>query len=241
MVTDGTNVVASLCQDIIQASLKETAEYIKSNADKITIGIPEAGLPCMFMLSHGLDFDDEPQLENLLVKKDNWQEFQQVLIRNGITTLYHFTDRTNISSIKKHGGLYSWYYCDKHDITISYPGGDELSRQLDIRYNLQDFVRLSFCNDHPMMWRLQQNGRNLVTLEVKVDVSYFKNTCFSDINATDSDHTHGSNLQDLKRIDFMAVKRKSVSREDADFKTHQAEVLVKTCIPLEYITNINDF
>jgi hypothetical protein len=110
-----------------------------------------------------------------------------------------------------------------------------------MRYNLQDFVRLSFCNDHPMMWRLQQNGRNLVLLQVKIDVSYFEKTCFSDINATDSDHTHGSSLQDLKRIDFRAAKRNYVSKEDADFKTHQAEVLVKTWIPIEYITNINNF
>jgi flagellar biosynthesis GTPase FlhF len=53
------------------------------------------------------------ELENLLDKKHNWQEFQQVLQQNGITTLYHFTDRANIKSIKEHGGLYSWHYCDR--------------------------------------------------------------------------------------------------------------------------------
>ena len=161
--------------------------------------------------------------------------------QNGIKTLYHFTDRSNIKSIKEHGGLYSWHYCDRNNINIPFSGGDTLSRDLDRRYNLQDFVRLSFCNDHPMMWRLQQNGRNLLLLQVKIDVAYFEKTCFSDINATDSEHTHGSNLQDLKRIDFRAVKRNFVSRVDADFKTHQAEVLVKTWIPKEYITNINNF
>ncbi len=181
------------------------------------------------------------ELEKLLVKKHNWQEFQQVLQQNGITTLYHFTDRANIKSIKEHRGLYSWHYCDRNNIDVLYSGGDTLSRQLDMQHNLQDFVRLSFCNDHPMMWRLKQNGRNLVLLQVNIDVSYFEKTCFSDINATDGDHTHGSDLQDLRRIDFKATKRNYVRREDSDFKPHQAEVLVKTWIPIEYITNINNF
>jgi len=180
-------------------------------------------------------------LEQLLTRKQNWQEFQHVLQQNNVMTLYHFTDRANIASIIRYGGLYSWYYCGENDIIIPYPGGDTLSRQLDMRYGLQDYVRLSFCRDHPMRWRLQQNGRNLVLLQVKIDVAYFDSTCFSDINATDSDHTRGSNLQDLRRINFQATNRMYVRRGDIDFRTNQAEVLVKTWIPLEYITNINNF
>ena len=40
-------------------------------------------------------------------KKNNWQEFEQVLKENRITKLYHFTDFDNLESIIKHGGLYS--------------------------------------------------------------------------------------------------------------------------------------
>jgi len=181
------------------------------------------------------------ELENLLVKKQNWQEFQQILQQNGIKTFYHFTDRANVKSIKDHGGLYSWDYCGKHGIDIPYPGGDIQSRQLDIKYKLQDFVRLSFCNDHPMMYRLKQDGRNLVLLTVKPDVAYLANTVFSDINATDSDHSHGKNIEDLKRVNFRATKRNYVRKDDDDFKKHQAEIIVKTWIPIEYIININDF
>jgi hypothetical protein len=177
-------------------------------------------------------------LEALLVRKTNWKQFQEVLHKNGITTLYHFTDIANIDSIKNHGGLYSWSYCDNNGITIPYPGGDTLSRGLDKQYNLQDFVRLSFCNDHPMKWRLEQDGRDLVLLEIKIDVAYFEKTQFSDINATDSVHKHGATLQDLQRINFKATQRNYVSRDDADFKLHQAEMLIKTWIPKRYITNI---
>lgn len=181
------------------------------------------------------------RLKALLNKRSNWRDFQRVLQENGITTFYHFTDFQNLKSIKEQNGLYSWHYADSNGIVINFPGGDTLSRDLDKRYGLQDFVRVSFCTDHPMQYRLEQRGRNLALLKVDIEVAYYENTIFCNINATDSSHQKGNHLEDLERIRFSATKRNFVSREDPDFKHHQAEVLVKTWIPLEHITNINAF
>ncbi len=181
------------------------------------------------------------RLKALLNKRSNWRDFQRVLQENGITTFYHFTDFHNLKSIKEQNGLYSWHYADSNGIVINFPGGDTLSRDLDKRYGLQDFVRVSFCTDHPMQYRLEQRGRNLALLKVDIEVAYYENTIFCNINATDSSHKKGNHLEDLERIRFSATKRNFVSREDPDFKHHQAEVLVKTWIPLEHITNINAF
>lgn len=185
--------------------------------------------------------EKENKLKALLTKKFNWRDFQKVLQENGITAFYHFTDYHNLKSIKENNGLYSWHYADSNGIIINFPGGDTLSRDLDKRYGLQDYVRVSFCTDHPMQYRLQQRGRNLALLEVDIEVAYYENTIFCNINATDSSHKKGKELEDLERIRFSATKRRYVSREDSDFKHHQAEVLVKTWIPLEHITNINNF
>jgi hypothetical protein len=185
--------------------------------------------------------EKENKLKALLTKKFNWREFQRVLQENGIRAFYHFTDYHNLKSIKDNRGLYSWHYADTNGIVINFPGGDTLSRDLDKRYRLQDYVRVSFCTDHPMQYRLQQRGRNLALLEVDIEVAYYENTIFCNINATDSSHKKGKELEDLERIRFSATKRRFVSREDTDFKHHQAEVLVKTWIPLEHITNINAF
>lgn len=185
--------------------------------------------------------EKENKLKALLTKKFNWREFQKVLQENGITAFYHFTDYYNLKSIKENNGLYSWHYADTNGIVINFPGGDTLSRDLDKRYGLQDYVRVSFCTDHPMQYRLQQRGRNLALLEVDIEVAYYENTIFCNINAADSSHKKGKELEDLERIRFSATKRRFVSREDPDFKHHQAEVLVKTWIPLEHITNINKF
>ena len=158
---------------------------------------------------------------------------------NGIQYLYHFTDRRNIPSIKSHGGLFSWYYCKKNNITIPCQGGDYDSQELDKKYGLEDYVRLSFCDDHPMAFRLQQSGSDIVVLKIKVDVALLKDTLFSDINAADKLHTHGGKLEDLKKVNFNATKRNYVRKDDIDFKPHQAEVMVKTFVSKKYIINLD--
>jgi chemotaxis protein histidine kinase CheA len=183
-------------------------------------------------------------LNELLKKKPNWEEFQKVLQDNGITTLYHFTDRANISSIKENGGLYSWSYCNGNGIDIPYPGGDSLSRDLDTRYNLQDYVRASFTRNHPMMYVARNEGRiqNSVILTISLEVAYLGQTRFANMNATRNGHKQGPIIDYLKAIHFETVKSPShFDLEDSEKPYFQAEVLVKTWIPIEYITNINDF
>lgn len=182
---------------------------------------------------------ERQRLEKLSAeRKENWEDFYQVLESNDIRFLYHFTDKRNIPSIKRHGGLFSWHYCETNNINIPRQGGDYDSRELDKKYRLQDYVRLSFCDDHPMKYRLQQSGSDMVVLRIKIDVALLKDTLFSDINAADRLHTHGGSLLDLKRVNFDATKRHFVSKNDEDFKPHQAEVMVKTFVPLKYIVNI---
>ena len=183
-------------------------------------------------------------INRLLNKKTDWQAFQQVLQQNNITSLYHFTDQANIKSIKEHGGLYSWHYCDRNGIIIPYQGGGSLSRDLDKRYSLQDYVRISFTRNHPMMFVAQNEGRikNPVVLTIDLDVCYFQETRFADMNATKTGHSQGKNLEDLKAIHFRTVKQPNHFNLDELEKPYfQAEVLVKTWIPIEYITNINNF
>lgn len=185
---------------------------------------------------------ERKQLEVLSTeRKENWFAFKQVLDNNGIQYLYHFTDRRNIPSIKLHGGLFSWHYCKKNNITIPCQGGDYDSQELDKKYGLEDYVRLSFCNDHPMAYRLQQSGSDIVILKIEVDVALLKGTLFSDINAADKLHTHGGELDDLKRVNFNATKRNYVRKDDDDFKPHQAEVMVKTFVSKKHIVNLDNF
>lgn len=92
-------------------------------------------------------------------------QIQKYLEENDIQVLYHFTNVDNLASIKRSNGLLSWKRC--MDQRIQYRGGgNELSRQLDRRSGFEDYVRLSFCSDHPMKWRLENSGQRLFLFEI---------------------------------------------------------------------------
>ena len=179
-------------------------------------------------------------------KKSNWQEFKAILDQQGIKKLYHFTDRENLESIIKNGGLYSWMDCERKGIKIAKPGGGSMSRQLDSGRNLEDYVRVSFTTQHPMMYVAMREGRisNPVILEIDPEIIYWKGTCYSNMNAT----IHrirpniGDSLPDFKQIHFKSVKvHKHFDLPEEEQPFFQAEVLVKNFIPLEYIKNIGNF
>ena len=179
-------------------------------------------------------------------KKSNWQEFKVVMDEHRITKLYHFTDRDNLESIIKNGGLYSWMDCERKGIKIAKPGGGSVSRQLDSGRNLEDYVRVSFTTQHPMMYVAMREGRisNPVLLEIDPEIIYWKGTCYSNMNAT----IHrikpniGDSLSDFKQIHFQSVKvYKHFDLPEEEQPYFQAEVLVKNFIPLEYIKNIGNF
>ena len=179
-------------------------------------------------------------------KKSNWQEFEQVLNENRITKLYHFTDRDNLESIIKNGGLYSWMDCERKGIKINKPGGSPVSRQLDSGRNLEDYVRVSFTTQHPMMYVAMKDGRisNPVILEIDPEVIYWNETLYANLNA--AKHTIkpiiGPTLSDFKQIHFQSVKvRTHFDLPEEEQPYFQAEVLVKNFIPLEYIKNIGNF
>lgn len=164
-----------------------------------------------------------------------------ILRRHSIGCFYHFTSRKNLASIKKMGGLYSWYYMEQHDIDIPAPGGSDLSRKLDKDKRLADYVRLSFCPSHPMAYRLEQEGEDIVVLKIATDVAVFAETKFSNMNAADSLSYCAKGYAGLKEVDIDATQQQYLTNTDPLFKYMQAEVLVKTHIPAKYILNLDEF
>jgi hypothetical protein len=176
-------------------------------------------------------------------ERKNWADFKKILDEHHITHLYHFTDQDNLESIIRNGGLYSWVDCESKGITIAKPGGDQDSRNLDSRDGLGDYVRVSFTQQHPMMYVAIRDGRisSPVVLEIDPRVIYWTDTLFSDRNATKNGAMKGSTLEDFKRIHFESVKAQRCFDLDPDEQQfYQSEVLVKNFIPLKYITNIGN-
>lgn len=172
--------------------------------------------------------------------KPDWERFREVMAANQIHTLYHFTDRSNLESIKKHGALYSWYHCSTNNISIPIPGGNQLSRDLDTRKGLQDYVRVSFTRCHPMMFVEPIRNRNNVILELETEVVYWKGTKYADKNATRNDVNIGASLKDFNQLRFDLFKGPNhFSLSDNDKPFFQGEILVPNSIPARYIRNLN--
>jgi hypothetical protein len=139
------------------------------------------------------------------------------------------------------GGLFSWEYMVNKDIMISKPGGDNLSRMLDTRYQLQDYVRTSFCRNHPMLHVALNEGRinSPVFLEIDPTVISFADTLFSDMNATRKGHNKGATLKDLKKVKLgICLTKDYFSLSETEKPYFQAEVMVKTFILEKYILNL---
>ena len=174
------------------------------------------------------------------VQRENSQ-ICNLLSENAIYYFYHFTSRKNIASIRRNGGLYSWQYLKSHNIYIPVQGGGELSQGLDQYNGLADYVHLSFCKDHPMAYRHIQNGEDIIVLKISTDVATLEGTKFSDMNAVDSRSRCSLGLRGLSQVNFEATKEKYLRNDDPLFKYKQAEILVKTHVPLKYILNIDEF
>lgn len=180
-------------------------------------------------------------------KRSNWEAFKDILEQHNITKLYHFTDRDNLESIIKNGGLYSWKDCEDRGITIPKPGGGgsgSLSWMLDEKSGLQHYVRVSFTQQHPMMFVAMNEQRisNPVILEIDPSVIFEDTTKYADQNATRNSANVGGTLDDFQRIHFNTVKARKHFDLDVDEQPYfQAEILVKNFIPLTAITNIDRF
>jgi hypothetical protein len=69
---------------------------------------------------------------------------------------------------------------------------NDVSRVLDASADLQNFVRLSFCADNPMMHIAYNEGRisQPVRLEIKLEAVTRTGVRFTDCNATRNDARH---------------------------------------------------
>ncbi len=171
--------------------------------------------------------------------RENWLEFQNIIDRYNIKKLYHFTDKSNLASIISNGALFSWSYCDLNNILITVPGGNSLSRELDMNKGVENYVRLSFSYNHPMMYVPPSRARNCVILEINPEVILFRNSKFADKNATRNDVEIGDSIEYFKKIKFEIAtlpNHLNLSAEDKPY--YQSEVLVYEKVLAEYILNL---
>ena len=73
--------------------------------------------------------------------------------------IYHFTDLSNIGTIKAYG-LLSKEQQLVRNVLVSHPGGDQQSRISDQARGIYNDVSLCLTRNHPMAYRCRQDGRH---------------------------------------------------------------------------------
>lgn len=184
--------------------------------------------------------EHEQYLIDVARKKTEYKDLNSILNDAGIEYFYHYTAKSNLQSIRENGGLYSWQYCQSNKLVVPIPGGSKETHELDEKYGLLNYVRLSICKDYPMAYVKKKQGIDVVVLKIKKDVALAQETLFSDINAIDANHTHGGEIQHFKNINVQKALSNYNILDDLEKKYHDAEIMVKECIPIEYIVNIDN-
>jgi hypothetical protein len=169
-----------------------------------------------------------------LLKRTDWQRFDKVIEQENIRFLVHVTDISNLESIKRYG-LYSKQAMEDFAIQPTHYVSNVLSRELDGRRGIYDYIHLSL-QKAPMFHVAEQEGR-IRSIELRIDpmLIYAQETKFSDKNATDNSAHVGDAFEDFEKINFKIANGRERWSSEEEKKLFQAEILVKHHIPKEFI------
>lgn len=159
----------------------------------------------------------------------------------GKSCIWHFTDKSNLESIKVHG-LLSWSALVNKGVLPSAPGGNEWSHDADKRASVDDYVHLAFTQGHPMLYIAQKDGRikNPIWLKICLDVLDFPGVRFTKEVANKAgvallDNDEAKEAIDLeamlKYIDFK-VPGNQIRKREAE----KGQVLIPGHIPIHLIS-----
>jgi hypothetical protein len=161
-----------------------------------------------------------------------------------IPRLYHFTDRRNLESIRRHGGLHPFADLAKRGVTIPAPGGNEWSHDADALKDMDRYVHLCFRSNHPMEYLARQKGRiaDSIFLEIHPSVMQFPEVKFTADVANKAGVEAIPIEQAESVIDFQVLYTRTDWNDPAIQtrlkQVEKYEVLVPCCIPLTHIRNV---
>lgn len=161
-----------------------------------------------------------------------------------IRSLFHFTDRRNLASIREKGGLYSYAKLKEMGIEIPAPGGNEWSHDADAYKGMDRYVHLCFRPTHPMLYVAKSEGRiaSSIFLNIHTDILKVENVRFTAGVSNKADVETHSIEEAMGMIDFDMLygRWKDWSKPEIQARLQEVEkyeILVPDHIPLEKILN----
>ncbi len=171
---------------------------------------------------------------------------KNIIKKYGIDAIWHFTDKSNLKSIEKHGGLLSLYELERKHIIIPNPGGNEWSHDADKYKGLHKYVHLAFLPDHPMFFKAKMERRmeNPIWLKIQPSFLLHADTLYS----MDVSNKSGVEIFDsqkaAKTLDFEVLFTYmdwSVSQINARRQAAlKSEILIPSIVPFDKITEVRN-
>lgn len=96
---------------------------------------------------------------------------KSILKKFNIEAIWHFTDESNIESIKGNGGLLALEELHRRSVAIPAPGGNQWSHDADKYKGVHEYVHAAFLDDHPMLYAAKQDARIIKPVWLKIDAS----------------------------------------------------------------------
>lgn len=162
---------------------------------------------------------------------------KETLKQFGITSIWHFTDRSNLESIQKHG-LLSLALLDEQNIDVSCYGADELSHSLDRCKGIDRYVHLAITQSHPMQYIKTRNGDIPDPIWLEIDVSVlFENEslcCNGIANA------RSAKCYDIEKLDEVINLRELLYGREYRHPVKKSQLLVANKIDANKIKGIHN-
>jgi hypothetical protein len=163
-------------------------------------------------------------------------EIMDILKKNNIESLWHYTDIKNLPLIKILNGLRSKEYLERNRYwgrkNEIFPGGDSISHALDRKLNNWDKISLNFTPYTPLAYH-KKREKHLVFIEISPEVAGYRDVYFTDCNATRmrNSQEREKGRKGLQHVRFDMVHRAYEPQNQDWNKYVQAEVLVPHYIP----------
>lgn len=170
----------------------------------------------------------------------NVKEFiSKIRAGNKYQYVYHFTDKSNISSMKFFGSVLSKEQQIKKRVCANKPGGDSNSQLSDKLCGISDYVSLCLTSNHPMAYRCRKDGRHpdqvYICFDPDILLTQGTMACLGLAN------TNGANIMPLERaIPFMDLEalsgnmQWSVETQTRVAAVEKYEILVPTAVSLKF-------
>lgn len=213
---------------------QQTAPRSAFSVNDWSDGIP---VSCFFTKEHWqqLDYPARNDISNHALN-----ELIYFLEQHQIRYFYHFTDLTNLPAILQAGTITPGNELKANQVSWA---SDDISHKLDRRDSLDlgNYVHLSFCKYHPMLFAAKKEKRIATPVVLELDISLLGAYpfLFTDCNAVSNISQKGCDKSFLeKNINFGIFRRSYFDLDYVGRGKYQAEIMIKSCINVRFINKI---